>query len=446
MVRESEKIIVIGGGLAGLSASVKILEGGYSGDLVLLEKSPSVGGRTGSVDYRGRILDLGQHMHVSGFDFYLRFLDLIGLSEDLMTQSRLDVEFRDKSGNVGRVRSNRLPPPFHLLSATYNFPFISSSDKLSLVGPVVAALAFGSEDEENDRSFGDWLREKGASEKSIRRLWNQIIVPTLNAKVGEVSVHMGLMILKRVLLDKQGGRLGRLDGSMSKIGDSAVNFIENHGGEVRGSSPVEAVELKDEGRHLVQLKDDNKIGADLVLSAVPGHRLEEVLTDSALNRFSCPFWDLEWNSIINVHLFFREDVMEQDFFGFLEGTAGWVFNVTDSGANSEGHICLTLSDPGELEKISTRELVSRVRRDLASPLPRVRETELEDSVALYQPRATFIGSPGSSSLRPPQNPPLGGLYLAGDWTDTGWPATMEGAVRSGYYAAEEVLGSFDPEP
>ncbi|MFP4631249.1 MAG: hydroxysqualene dehydroxylase HpnE [Candidatus Acetothermia bacterium] len=440
MVRQPERLVVIGGGLAGLSASAKILEEGYSGELVLLEKSPSLGGRTASIDYRGRTLDLGQHMHVSGFEFYRKFLSLVGLSDNLRTQSRLDVEFRDKSGRVGRVRSNRLPPPFHLLLATFRFPFMSFMDKLSLVGPVVSALAFGQDNDPGDVSFGSWLRKRGASERSIRRLWNQVIVPTLNAEVDEVSISMGLMILRRVLLDRQGGKLGRLNGSMGRIGEKTGDFIEGKGGEVRTSGQVVEIEPGEGSQNLIRLKGGDEVKADLVLSAVQGHVLEKLLPDSTLASFSNPFWRLDWNSIINVHLFFRESVMEKDFFGFLEGTSGWVFNLANDGSN-EGHICLTISDPGKLEELPSDELVSQVRRDLSVPLPSIREAELTDSVVLHQPRATFVPSPESKELRPPQNPAPEGLYLAGDWTDTGWPATMEGAVRSGYYAAEELLRS-----
>ncbi len=438
-------MIVIGGGLAGLAASTSLLDQGYDGELVLLEKAPRVGGRTGFIEYGDRTLDLGQHMHVSGFDYYRKFMTGIGLADDLATQESLDVEFRDKSGRVGRVRSNELPPPFHLISATYGFPFISFFDKLSLIGPLFSSLLTNSRVEGRNESFGDWLRRRGASEKSIARLWNQIIVPTLNASVDEVSVKMGLMILKRVLLDKRGGRLGRLEGSLAKIGRAAVEFIEAKGGQVRTSHPVERVE-KDNGEYVVRLNDGGEISSEAVLSAVPGHALKKVLSESLLDKFSHPFWELEWNSIINVHLFFDEKVMEADFFGFLEGTAGWVFNVSRDSEERGKHVCLTISDPGELENLAPEELVEKVRIDLSSPLPAIKDAELLDSVALYQPRATFKASPESKALRPPQNPPEKGLFLAGDWTDTGWPATMEGAVRSGYLCAREVLGVGNRSP
>ncbi len=441
MVRQPESIVIIGGGLAGLAAGTRILAGGYDGKLILLEKSPTLGGRTGSIDYRGKKLDLGQHMHVSGFDFYRKFITQIGLDDKLRTQSRLDVEFRDNDGLTGRVESNGLPPPFHLLSALYRFPFITLPDKLRLAGPMIPALLFDYEDNSRDLSFGEWLRKKGASERSIDKLWNQIIVPTLNAPVDEVSLRMGMMILKRVLLDRQGGRLGRLDAPMGTIGEAAASFIADRGGEVRTASPVEEIRLEAEGEHLVRLADGSTVKAGAVLSAVPGHGLKNLLSDSALERFSRPFWRLDWNSIVNIHMMFAESVMEEEFFGYLEGTAGWVFNVSYNGEGAGKHICLTVSDPGELEEMEPEELVERVRRDLASPLPEIASASLKDSVVLYQPRATFKVSPGSASLRPPQNPVHERFFLAGDWTDTGWPSTMEGATRSGYRAAAEVLDS-----
>lgn len=441
MADQPESITVIGGGLAGLAAATRLLDRGYDGELILLERTPFLGGRTSTVEYKEYRLDLGQHMHVSAFEFYLEFLTEIGLEDKIRTQSRLEAEFRDSSGKSGMVEGNNVPPPFHLFSSLINFPFISFLDKFSLVGPLLSALLFVYEEDDRQISFGDWLRRRGASETSIERLWNQIIVPTLNAPVDEVSVPKGMMILKRVLLDKEGGKLGRLDCDMGLIGEQASNFIEKHGGTVKVSSPVTSITPAGDGECRVELNNEKVIKSEIVLSAVPGHGLEKILTETTLNEFTRPFWNMEWNSILNVHLFFSESVMDREFFGFLEGTAGWVFNVDWNESDSGKHICLTLSDPGELENKETEELVNLVERELSSPLPRIKETSLVDSVVLHQPKATFKPDPGSSSFRPSQNPGIPGLYLAGDWTATGWPSTMEGAVRSGYYAADKILGN-----
>ncbi len=440
MANQPESVTIVGGGLAGLAAATRLLDRGYKGELVLLERSPFLGGRTSTVGYKGHRLDLGQHMHVSGFEFYLEFLTKVGLRDKINTQPRLEAEFRDGSGRRGEIKGSSIPAPFHLASSMISFPFISPDDKISLAGPILSALLVDYDEDDRRFSFGDWLRRRGTTEKSIERLWNQIIIPTLNARVDEVSVPMGMMILKRVLLDKGGGRLGRLDGNLAEIGKKASDFIKNHGGRVELSSPVTLVDPAGDGKCRVELSNGEVVESEIVLSAVPGHRLEDILTETTLNRFSSPFWNLEWNSILNVHLFLSESVMEQKFFGFLEGTAGWVFDVDWSGPDSGKHLCLTLSDPGELEDIETDELVDLVKRELSAPLPGIKRASLTDSVVLHQPRATFKPQPGSSVSRPPQNPGIPGLILAGDWTDTGWPSTMEGAVRSGYYAANELLG------
>jgi len=422
-----------------LSAATSLQERGYSGELTLLERAPFLGGRTSTVDYRGNRLDLGQHMHVSGFDYYLNFLSRIGLDERIRTQTGLEAEFRDRSGLKGKVEGSSLPPPLHLASSMINFPFISFRDKASLAGPLISALLFEYNDDDNRISFGDWLRRRGATERSIERLWNQIIVPTLNARVDEVSVPMGMMILKRVLLDKGGGKLGRLDCELGEIGLKASEFVESRGGEVRLSSPVISIEPSGDGDCLIELAGGEELTSEVVLSAVPGHHLEKILSEEVLSKFSRPFWNLEWNSILNIHLFFSRSVMDQEFFGFLEGTAGWVFNVDWNGPNSGEHICLTMSDPGEMEDKDSGELIDLVLKDLSRALPAIKRTDLTDSVVLHQPKATFKPGPSSTAKRPSQDPEVPGLILAGDWTDTGWPSTMEGAVRSGYHAAEKVL-------
>ncbi|MBS3736151.1 hydroxysqualene dehydroxylase HpnE [Candidatus Bipolaricaulota bacterium] len=441
MVDQPESITVIGGGLAGLAAATRLLDRGYDGELILLERAPFLGGRVSTVDYKGHRLDLGQHMHVSGFEFYLEFLARIGLEDKIRTQPRLEAEFRDRSGKIGKVEGNNILPPFHLASSLINFPFISLIDKASFAGPLLSALLFEYEEDDRQVSFGDWLRRRGTTQRSIERLWNQIIIPTLNATVDEVSLPMGMMILKRVLLDKGGGKLGRLDGNLDQIGEKASDFIESHGGKVRLSSPVSTIDPAGDGECRVELTDGGIVKSEIVLSAVPGYRLERILPEPTLNKFSCPFWNLNWNSILNVHLFFSEGVMDREFFGFLEGTAGWVFNVNWNEPNSGDHVCLTLSDPGELENMNSKALINLVIQELSAPLPRIEDASLLDSAVLHQPKATFKPDPGSSSFRQSQNPEIPGLYLAGDWTDTGWPSTMEGAVRSGYLAADEILGS-----
>lgn len=439
MADQPESVTVIGGGLAGLAAATRLLYKGYDGDLILVERTPFLGGRTSTVDYKGYKLDLGQHMHVSGFEFYLEFLNRIGLEDKIRTQPRLEAEFRDSSGKSGAVKGGNVPPPFHLASSLINFPFISPVDKISLAGPLLSALLFGYEEDASNTAFSDWLRRKGTTERSIKRLWNQIIIPTLNAPVDEVSVPMGMMILKRVLLDKGGGKLGRLAGNLIQIGEKASDLIESHGGTVKLSSPVSLIKPAGDGECQVKLSDGEIVESEIVLSAVPGHRLEGILPETTLNKLSCPFWNLEWNSILNVHLFFSKSVMNREFFGFLEGTAGWVFDVDWSKSASGEHICLTMSDPGKMEDMDTEDLVDLVLQELSAPLPGINEASLVDYAVLHQPKATFKPKPGSSGFRPSQNPGVPGLYLAGDWTDTGWPSTMEGAVRSGYLAADEIL-------
>lgn len=441
MVDQPESITVIGGGLAGLAAATRLLVRGYDGELILLERAPFLGGRVSTIDYKGHRLDLGQHMHVSGFEAYLEFLTRIGLEDKIRTQPSLEAEFRDGSGKRGTVEGSNILPPFHLASSLINFPFISTIDKFSLAGPLISALLFDYEGDDRQVSFGDWLRRRGTTERSIERLWNQIIIPTLNAPVDKVSVAMGMMILKRVLLDKGGGKLGRLDGSLAQIGEKASDFIESLGGTVRLSSPVHSIDPAGDGMCRVELSDGGLVESEIVLSAVPGHRLERILSEETLNKFTSPFWNLEWNSILNVHLFFSDSVMDREFFGFLEGTAGWVFNVNWNESNSGKHVCLTLSDPGDLEDMNSDDLISLVNQELSAPLPRIKEASLVDSAVLHQPKATFVPEPGSSSFRGSQNPEIPGLYVAGDWTDTGWPSTMEGAVRSGYLAADEILGN-----
>lgn len=437
MVRD-DKIVIIGGGLAGLSAAVKIQKSYPNYDLHLFEKSPTLGGRTNSVHYKGKEIDIGQHLHVYDFHSYRRFIREIGLGEKLYTQPTLNAQFRGNSGLKGTITGSILPPPIHLLPSIIRFPFLTKMEKLSSVLPAAKAALSSNKTDNEEISFGTWLKKQGVRESTRNKLWNSIVVPTLNATVDRVSKDMGLMILRRVLLDKDEGRLGYLKSPLVDIGRYAKDYIEDRGGKVETEQGVADIDRSHRGFSL-KFASGKITRTNSLISAVPAPELEEMLSESIMQEFSCKFFQLSWNSIANVHLFYDLPVMDRDFFGMMEGIRGWVFNVRWDGSDPGTHICVSISDPGKLYDLPGPDLTETVSDQIETVLPRADSNELVDSLVIKRPRATILVDPGSGSLRPPATTPVESFYLAGDWTDTGWPSTMEGAVKSGINAADALI-------
>ncbi|MFW6048746.1 MAG: hydroxysqualene dehydroxylase HpnE [Candidatus Bipolaricaulota bacterium] len=434
------KVVIVGGGLAGISAAIKVQEELDGVDLRLVEKGAHLGGRAGSVDYRGHKLDVGQHLHVNAFEYYRCLLEKIGLSGQLFTQPSLSAEFRDLTGRKGHVYTTDLFPPLHLLPSLARFPFISKTQKLRAVIPALRATLGLEGRKGREISFEDWLQGNGVRDSSIDKLWNAFIVPTLNAPCSEVNVDMGMMILKRVLLDKAGGRLGYLEAPLSRIGDAAKKTIESRGGTVTTEKVASSIEGRAEGGFRVGFSDGDQLSADALVLAVPAYVASDLVSTGIRNQLLTPFWDLRWNPIINVHLFYDRPVTDIDFFGLIDGVGGWVFNVSWDGFEPGSHLCVSISDPGDLFNLPPDQLCELVLEQLEMVVPGARSAAPDDRLVIKRPRATILTAPGSGRLRPPASTPVDKLFFAGDWTDTGWPSTMEGAVRSGVNAGAEVIG------
>ena len=434
-------MIVVWGGLAGLSAACMAAEGNYS--VLLVEEKPFLGGRAASFEWKRNILDVGQHLHVAQFSHYLAFARKLGLSNQIYTQPELEVDLIDADGAKASIGSSFLPPPLHLGPSLMDFPYLNPLDKLRITGPVLAGLLPANFSSRRREVFGDWLRRYGASNSTIRQLWNPIIIATLNAPVDKVSVQLGLMILRRVLLSKKGGRLGWLKCPHSVMMDRARQYIESRGGKVQVSTSVSAVNVDDGEFRSVVTGDGEKIHGETCISAVPSHELLSLLPKDMQNHDHFEnFTGIQWNPIVNLHMFLDRPVMEEVMLGVVGSDTQWLFDIEEIKDVSEGpHLCASISYAKDLIQSRPDRILAKAISQLRKFLPKLRDAEVRDYAVLKQPRATFSPHPKTQGLRPESNTPVSGLYLAGDWTDTGWPSTMESAVRSGLQACREATGS-----
>jgi squalene-associated FAD-dependent desaturase len=436
-------VVVVGGGLAGLTAALTGADAGAR--VTLLERRPRLGGATWSFEHHGLQFDNGQHVFMRCCTAYRRFLARIDASDRVVLQDRLDVPVVAPGGRVSHIRRTGAPAPLHLGRALLGYAHLDWRDRLRLGRAALALQRLDPDDAALDATtFGAWLAGAGQRPAAIERLWNLIALPTLNVDAREASLALAAMVFQTGLLS---------DASAADIGWSRVPLSELHaapaaralaarGVRVRTGARVDRIEVGVGGVEAV-IADGERVDADAVVVAVPHDAAATLLPAAALpGRAPAELEGLGVSPIVNVHLVFDRKVMDHAFAAGVGSPVQYVFDRTRSAGMdpAEGQ-CLAISLSGADQYVGTppRELVSTFTAAVAELFPRARDARLVDSLVTREQAATFRAIPGTGALRPRTRTDVDGLYLAGAWTDTGWPATMESAVRSGEDAARSAL-------
>ena len=420
-------VAVIGGGLAGISAAVALQEAGF--DVDLYEARPRLGGATHSFQRAGVTVDNGQHVMLRGFTAYRGLLDRLGSRTGIDLQDRFDIKVLTPTGQTGRLRRSGLPGPLNLLPALAGYSLLSPAERLRAMAAAAALGRLDPADPALDgRSLGDWLAEHGQSGRTRRRLWELFVTAALNCGVDEASLGLAAMVVQTALL-------GRADAA--DIGVPRVPLGELHGRAAERT--IKSVHLKTKveavhsGTRLVV--DGFTVDVDAVVVAVP-HRAAAALVPAA----ACPDRDrwagLEASPIVDVHVVYDRPVLSLPFAAVVDSPVQWVFDRTASGGLTDGqYVSSVVSAAGRWIDAPAATIREEFLPALAQVLPRARRAEVAEFFVTRERYATFRQAPGSRTLRPAAGTRMPGLFLAGAWTATGWPDTMEGAVRSGLTAA-----------
>jgi squalene-associated FAD-dependent desaturase len=451
------EIVVVGGGLAGISAALACADAGAR--VWLFEKRNQLGGLTRSFSHNGLWMDNGQHVFLRCCTSYLGFLDRIGSADDVELQERLEVTVlkpsqvaQSKPGPQRAVISaNRWPAPLHLARSLLAYGFLPLPERLRLV-PAAAALArLDLADPDLDsQSFASWLAAHHQKSIAVEALWDLICKPTVNLPAEDASLAMAAKVFQTGLLaDNNAGDIGWSRVPLGKLhGERAAAALRRAGVQVRTGQVVTAVrplrpgETSDgwgqAGRFAIELQGA-EVQADGVVVALPHNVVEGVLPPGALPAGTRPS-QLRSSPIANVHVHFDRRVTDLPFAASLGTVAQWVFDRTSSSGASTGQ-CLAVSISAAQSYSSARpsELKAQVLAALAELFPAAREARALTTLVTKEPHATFSALAGSAAHRAPPRTLLPGLALAGAWTSTGWPPTMESAVRSGTAAARAVL-------
>ncbi len=466
------EVVVVGGGLAGISAALACA--GSGARVTLLEKRSQLGGLTRSFNHRGLWLDNGQHVFLRCCTAYLDFLDRIGSSGDVELQPRLQVTvLRPRTGGpVGlgggshQLGSHRLgshhvdhdepdlatisrtswPAPLHLAPSLLGYRLVPRAQRLRLL-PAAAALARLdlSDPALDEQTFGSWLAAQHQGKEAVEALWDLICLPTVNLPAAQASLAMATKVFQTGLLKATAAAdIGWSRVPLGKLhGERAAAALRKAGADVRTGHEVAAVRYlgtSPAGRSRFVVKAEGaELPADAVVVALPHHLVEDVLPPGALPPGTRPSQLLS-SPIVNVHVHFDREVMSWPFVAGLGGLSPWVFDRTGpSGAEAGQYLAVSISAAQDLASAHPSQVTAEVVAALEQLLPRAREAQVLATLVTKEHHATFRATPGSAAHRAPARTRIPGLALAGAWTSTGWPPTMEGAVRSGTAAARAVL-------
>jgi squalene-associated FAD-dependent desaturase len=431
------RVAVVGGGLAGIAAALECADAGAS--VTLLEARRRLGGATFSVRRNGYWLDNGQHVALRCCTAYRTLLRRLGVEGRLDVQPRLRIPVLAPGGTTAVLSRSSLPAPLHLAATLLRYRHLTVTERLAAIRGAAALRTLDPEDTSLDgQTFGSWLRAHGQSERTISALWNLIALPTLNLDADDASLLGAAKVFRTGLLDESDA----CDLAVPRVplqhlhGDPARAALKDRGARVELGSVVRGVEPMGSG--FVIGTQGEPVEADAVVVAVPHQAVAKIVPAGVVDETATEA--LGESPIVNLHLHYDRRVLGEPLAAAIDSPVQWLFDRTASSGVERGQlVSVSLSGADAEVRLTRDEIVARLRPAVEHLLPEARGATLLEAAVTKEPRATFRAVPGTAASRPEPRTAVRGLYLAGAWTDTGWPATMEGAVRSGVAAARAAL-------
>ena len=415
----SGSVLIAGGGLAGLASAAALGQAGYQVDL--LESRAFLGGRATSYPIQDEVIDNCQHVLVRCCVNLLDFYSRLGVSDAI--QFHRSFHFIEPGGRVSTLERGHLPAPLHFTGSFAGLDFLSITEKLAVGRAMMAIMTERGTRTDLDRiTMLDWLREKGQPERAISRFWNQVLVSAINEELDRMAASHGFQVFSLAFMASR---------DSYEMGIPAVPLGELYGEAAWSRMPNVRIHLRTPVERMAAdgvTAGGRQWTAGAYICALPFERVNAVVPEAGLNFAG---WD--HSPITGIHLWFDRAVTDLPHATLLDRTMQWFFN-KDAGR----YLQVVVSASRSLVEMSRQDVIDLALRELGEFLPLVREARLEKAHVVKEVRATFSAKPGLK--RPGAASRVPRLFFAGDWIDTGWPATMEGAVRGGYMAAEAIAG------
>ncbi len=461
----SHRVVVIGGGLAGIRAAIGLRDAGV--DVTLVEARPRLGGAASSFARGDMTIDNGQHVFLRCCTSYQELLKRLGATGLVTVQERFDVTVLSPRGTA-RLRRTALPGPLHFGRALAGYRLLTLPERMRVARAALAMRFLDPADPSLDgTALGDWLAAKGQNEAARRLMWDLFIVSALNIGGDDASLPLSATVIKMALLGSRGAAdIGIADVPLGDLhGRAAGELLGRLGAQVMYGSRVAAVEQRDGGGFVVRIEsaaggtrlaDGNgggpsaaevsELAADAVVLAVPAAQAARLA--GPLGVAGAGSWDdLGSSPIVNVHVIYDRQVTSLPFAAAVESPVQWVFDKTRQAGLAAGqYLAISLSAADSYVDVPAAALREQFIPALEQLFPAAAGARVTDFFVTRERRATFRQAPGIGALRPGTATSVPGLVLAGAWTDTGWPDTMEGAVRSGQHAAERLVSELASQP
>ncbi len=442
-------VVIVGGGLSGLAAAVSLAS--RSIPVLILEQRKAPGGRAWSFtdEATGTVIDNGQHVLIAGYERTMAFLGTIGTRDRLRIQKTPELTFHHPVRGFCTFRLPRIPSPFHLLAGIASTDLFSFADRLRMLRAGSALRSF------REGSFADvpieaWLDTLGQSPEAKRSFWEPLAVAIMNEHIRVASALVFVRAIRTAFLSSARGAALAIPavGLSDLYVGPARAFIEKRGGTLRcGADVAESVADGDRVTG-VRLKEGETIGCSALILAVPSFRATALLPDPLrASGFLANAASIPLSPIVSVHLWFEKDAMPQEAVGVIGRRIQWAFNrrkispQSESGRTNGGHVSVVISAAHAFVDMENDEMIRTAEEDLRS----VYGTDMGNvthAVVIREKRGTFSCTPDVERIRPGCDTPVKNLFLAGDWTATGYPATIEGAIASGEKCAARVGALF----
>ena len=441
---------IVGGGLAGLAAACALAESGY--EVTLFERKPFLGGRASSYEHpgTGEVVDNCQHVLLGCCTNLRDFYHRLGVEDKIRWYKR--ITFIEPGGRASSIEPSSLPAPLHTAISFLQFKLLSPGDKLAIGRAMLGLMAGVPADSGED--FLRWLRRKGQTQRAIDRFWAPVLISSLNEELDKTSVKYAAMVIRDAFLKSaEAGRMGLPTVPLTELYGVAESYITARGGRVLRRSTVEQLSAGDDAVKLGT--SDGEFYFDYAISAIPFHHLGRILPPSAAaDELQEKVSHLRTVPITGIHLWLDREITPLEHASLLDRNIQWMFQksrilqssslsrAASAGAGATGsYLELVVSSSKQLLEMGRAEIIELAMKELMEFFPAARDARLVKATVIKEVHATFAPAPLSDEFRLPPPTRWPRLFLSGDWTATGWPSTMEGAVRSGYQTAEALCNA-----